>query len=112
MTVTSYKGRNHFRSFFKPPHLRKGKRRRIRLNGGRVGNRGRTIEWQSWILFVTAYKGQIDIRSFYEVGQSLTIGRSSDRCIYATVRDGRYVSTENLLKVECSLSNAGFGSDP
>jgi hypothetical protein len=41
--VTSDKGRNRFRSTFEPRYLGNGKRWRIRVNGGRVGNRGWTI---------------------------------------------------------------------
>ena len=94
--VTSPFGRNRFRSNFEARYLGNGKRWTNGLNGERIGNRHRPFERSPPISSVTSYKGRISIRSFYEIGQSLIMGRSSGRRISETSRDGRFVSTENL----------------
>ena len=109
--VTSSSGRNCFRSNFQPPYLGNGKRWTIGLNGERIGNRHRPFERSPQISCVTSYKGRMGIRSFYEIGQSLVMGRSSGRGMSVTTRDGRFVSTENLWEVDGLLSNAAVGSD-
>jgi hypothetical protein len=83
----------------------------IRFKGGRIENQVRAIEWRSLILLMTSYKGQFDIRSFYEIAQSLVMGRSWEYHISETVRVGRFVSTESPYKVDGPLSNAAVGSD-
>jgi hypothetical protein len=54
---------------------------------------------------------EIDTRSFYEISQSLIMGRSSEHCISATVRDGRFVSSDSLWEVDGPVSNAAVGSE-
>ena len=95
-SVTSPSGRNLLRSNFEARYLGNGKRWTNGLNGERIGNRHRPFERSPPISSVTSYKGRMGIRSFYEIGQSLVMGRSSGRRISETVRDGRFVSTENL----------------
>jgi hypothetical protein len=108
--VTSHKGRNRFQSTFEPRYLRSGKRWRIRVYGGWIGNWDRTFEWQSRILLLTLCKGQIDIQSFYKISQSLIMGQYSEHCISAMVQDRRFVSKDSLWEVDCPLSNAAVGS--
>jgi hypothetical protein len=74
---------------------------------------------QKWLYIDVACKikaarvsdSKIDIRSFYEIGQSLMMGRSSESWISATVRDGRFVSTKSLWKDDGPLSDAAVGSE-
>jgi hypothetical protein len=94
--VTSSSGPNRFRSIFKPQYLGNGERWRVGVNGERIGNPGRPFERSPRISSVTSHKGRNRILSFYEIGLSLVMGRSSDRYNSETERDGRFVSTESL----------------